>query len=212
MLEFVTHTFTWSATDSEAVRRDVLAYSALLVSKGFLARVGSSVCHDDAGRTVTVRGIGCAPGCLPVAHSDPDIAGILDRITRRRRVRSWIEYTMASSTQDERYAQGPPWDSLRLSCDCLPGVSPVRAADGGFVARFALPIDDALHDALWAWDTEYSHIYGCWLAGGDYEAWASQELRDDNSSLNRRGRELAGYLARALGCPVEYLPYQLTGR
>ena len=57
MLEFVTHTFKWSAPDGDAIRRDVLAYAAVLVSRGFLARVGWSVCHDDGARTVAVRGI-----------------------------------------------------------------------------------------------------------------------------------------------------------
>ena len=41
-----------------------------------------------------------------------------------------------------------------------------------------------------SWKSEYKSIYELWLASGDYEAWAGEELSNPKSKLNRSGLEL----------------------
>lgn len=208
MLQHVVQTFEFARSITEAARVAVTSYEGLLVSNGYIARK-SRVVHEDASRRViTVSGIACAPDCLSRAYGNPRIAGAVDDIRSAHGATDTIRAELALATVGERYASEPPWTCLRLTCDCILGLSPLRTPDGGFVARFVPHLSDDLAAALWAWDVEYDCIYNCWLASAGYERWAERALVDPRSVLNRTGTSLAARLSREIGCPVDYVGHR----
>ncbi len=208
MLEQVQHEFRVASAQLEAARVAATAYAGLLVSKGYLARKGSLVNESVDGRALVVSGIAAVPDALARARDDQKIASVLGELEIVCGTESTVRCSHAVNTQDDAYAGKPPWGSLRLECDCILCVSPLRTTGGELVGRCLLPLDEALADALWAWEIEYDSIYGCWLAGGSYESWAKEELVNPHSQLNSTADLLASSLSEALGCQVDYCPHQ----
>lgn len=51
--------------------------------------------------------------------------------------------------------------------------------------------DETLADAIASWQRLHNCFYLLWLDSGDFEKWASTQLRDPSSIVNSRGLELA---------------------
>jgi hypothetical protein len=204
MLRQAIHSFEFPSSITDAVRSDLIAYEGLLKSKGYIARKWCVAYEDMSKPIITISAIACWPDCLSRALRDPQIANVLSVIRSNHGASDAMRYGFSPGTIDEHYANDPPWARLRLEPDCIFGTSPLKTPEKGIVATFVPTLDDDLAAALWTWDVEYDHIFGCWLASGSYEQWAERELSDPGSPLNKTGLELASRLSRAIGCPVDY--------
>lgn len=205
MLQNITRTLEFSVPITEEVRADVTSYVSLLKTRGYVAQKCCVAKVSQSRPMITVDALACWPTLLSSAYRDSQVMAALDHVRVTHRAKSSVHYEEALGTSDLHYASEPPWARLQLESECIFGISPLKTTDGGIVARFVPTLNDELSLALWSWDLEYHCIYSCWLFSGMYEKWAERELMGKNSNLNMTGRALAGRLAAAMGCPVDYV-------
>jgi hypothetical protein len=207
MLNFATLTVECGPAGIDRCRAALISYLGMLVSRGYLARRGTAL-HEHGDGRFALTGIACAPDALHDAEADSQCRLILDDLARDGSIRMGASYVLASTTMDECYCEVDRPERIRLSCDVLTGLSPLRGLDGGIIARYKLALPEDLANELWAWDVEYEHVYHLWLTSGAYETWAEHELQDPAGALNRRGTVLAEALSRSCGIEVTYNPGQ----
>lgn len=207
MLQHIEHEFRFPGPVTDSARQLVLSYAGVLVAGGYVARKAWNVRESERGTILAVTGVGAARDCLSAAASSPHAADYVLQLRNGFGAVDCVRYDHAPGTGEVYYAPDPPWAELQLVCDCILGISPLRTADGRFVARFRPSLDVDMSVALWTWDVEYDSVYQCWLVGGSYETWAERELRNSGSKLNETGRVLAENLSRTIGCPVSYAPH-----
>lgn len=209
MLRFARQTFTYSRPVTQDDRVAVLSYAQLLLAEGYLARRGHAIESDLSSHQLVVSGILSAENGLEQARHQAPYASQLAAIRAATGADDAMAYTDVLFSEDDYYADEPPWKALQLSCDVVMGTSPVQTADGAIVARHRLTLDDELAADLWQWDTQYDSIYQLWLRSDCYESWAEQELCDPESDINVKGQDIARRIAAVIGRPVEYVMHTL---
>ena len=70
--------------------------------------------------------------------------------------------------------------------------NPVHCVDCNLeISIHRLRLSRALVSSIAHWGQVYGGVYWLWLDSGEYEAWASKQLDDVSSPVNRKGLGLA---------------------
>ncbi|MCG8404565.1 MAG: DUF2310 family Zn-ribbon-containing protein [Phycisphaerales bacterium] len=181
------------------------SYVTSLVSNGFLARNGWSVNRDDKESAIWLSGTLCHDTALQDAQTNPRLLDLRHSLESHLIEKSDVQYFESTNSEDDHYCAHKKWESLMLVCDTIYGVSSVKCTEcDGIVAIYRLEPSSELASRLWSWDSQYAAIDACWVASGEYELWAGNELFDIKSKLNKCGLEIAATMTHEMDCEVRY--------
>jgi predicted nucleic acid-binding Zn ribbon protein len=85
------------------------------------------------------------------------------------------------------------------------GYNPIHCLDCNLeVPPESLPLDTALVEAIANWRALYAAISWLWLDSEEYEAWAAAQLKDIQSPVNNKGRQVQRSLNEIHRCYYWY--------
>ena len=104
-------------------------------------------------------------------------------------------------TPSEEMCQCSGARPVKLMTACALGYNPIHCIDcNREVAPETLKLTEDIIRGIAYWRQLYSSIDCLWLDSGAYEEWATGQLSDIHSPVNRLGREIAGELNSLRRC------------
>jgi predicted nucleic acid-binding Zn ribbon protein len=92
---------------------------------------------------------------------------------------------------------------------CALSYNPIHCMDCNLEVRpETLALKEPLVEAIAFWRSIHDAIYELWLASGEYESWAQEQLADIASPVNREGRAVQVDLNGARRCYYWYFQDQ----
>ncbi len=102
---------------------------------------------------------------------------------------------------------------LFLFTSAFNGDSPICCGDtDNRLPTYLIPLDDDEREGLCFWACEYNRIHGIWLASGDLEIPAYEQMASPQSTLAEQGRAVSRKVEQALGVPTYYFLERYYGR